>query len=121
MTTPETTPVTVRDQIEATLCDMVAMAERDHLPRGYVAAVVGWAQRLTLRGLTLDWAIEGQRLYAEAERVELEATQVARTYAQICRSRADMYTQATALLHQEVEARWPRGEPTITPRDGDAG
>lgn len=121
MTTPETTPVTVREQIEVTLCDMVALAERNHLQRGYVTAVVDWAQRLTLRGLTTDWAREAQELYQEADEAQREGTLVARAYAGVCRDRADMYTQAAALLHQEVERRWPRdGSPaTVTPCDGD--
>ena len=111
MTTPEDHPVTIREQIETTLCDMVALAERNHLHKGYVTFIVDWAQRLTLRGLTLDWAQQAQELYAEADQAQREGTRVACAYATICRQRADMYTQAAALLHQEVERRWPPPAP----------
>lgn len=111
MTTPEDNPVTIREQIETTLCDMVALAERTHLHKGYVTSIVDWTQRLTLRGLTLDWAQEAQELYQDAATAHLEGTPVAGMYVALCRQRADMYTQAAALLHQEVERRWPPPAP----------
>lgn len=106
MTTPEDHPVTIREQLVNTLRDLLAVHERSGVDPHVVGWVADWAQRLTLRGLTLDWAQEAQELYQEAATVHLEGTPVARTYAALCRQRADMYVQAAALLHQEVERRW---------------
>lgn len=111
MTTPEDNPVTIREQLVNTLRDLMAVHERNGVDPHVVGWVADWAQRLTLRGLTLDWAQEAQELYQEADQTQREGTRVACEYARICRQRADMYTQAAALLHQEVERRWPPPAP----------
>ena len=119
---PTAEAVTVRDQMTRGLVEVITQACGGQIQEDAIPLVVDWAQKLTLRDVTLEYAQEAQRLYAEAERVELERTPVAHMYAHQCRLRADAYTQAAAMIHQTVETRWPPvcEQPTITPSDGDA-
>jgi len=119
---PTAEAVTVREQMAQGLIEVITMACGGQIQEDVIPVVVAWAQKMTLRDLTLEYTQEAQRLYAEAERVHLERTPVAYAYGLQCRRRADAYTQAAAMIHQTVETRWPPAceQPMITPSDGDA-